>query len=501
MVANADVPIDDFSYSHHRLTGSVAMQLVDGHISRYSASYADKCLCSAYEYRSPHLLYTDATACTDSSHRTIGVCRDVPLKCIEVLYRTGKHKIHDRAYIASNISNGTSLPVHESLASHSSMVKGVNILKDVPLKYRDALCFNAAQSIYDRAYIESNISKNHALPLYERIEASSSVNKWAKELFYESTAISDDLLRHNELNRTENAIVGDTAYKTFVTNHKDGIINGDVLLNGSAIALSESLKSGIYMYPKNIFDKLFKDSVGTSETVYKSIYERSYENVNVRSEKSSAESDIIYYERSNIRSHKADEWLIDRSFSHDCKLADAGYRSPTIREEEAISMDEWRLMPNAIGVLSDIHLTKTAMTAKDFEKISNKPSGYTAFSEFKVGEYEYKDALYRLDIQRVNAANNPIVYDYKVHVDIDDVKDRGTATIPAEETKVYFNRTYYTEPDVVVNVISGTGGDIIIPFITSTAGKDDKGRYFTVILKTRDGTPVKGKISWNSNGY
>ena len=48
------------------------------------------------------------------------------------------------------------------------------------------------------------------------------------------------------------------------------------------------------------------------------------------------------------------------------------------------------------------------------------------------------------------------MYDYAIHVDIDDVKDRGAADIPAEETKVYFNRTYYTTPDVVVNVCGWT---------------------------------------------
>ncbi len=170
-------------------------------------------------------------------------------------------------------------------------------------------------------------------------------------------------------------------------------------------------------------------------------------------------------------------------------------------QETDLSVYSCRVLPNPCGVLSDIRVQDHGMTLSDFNSSIERPSGYNVFSEFKVGEYEYQDAMYRLVIKKSNMAANPLVYDYKIHVDIDDVKDRGTAVIPAEETKVYFNRHYYTDPEVVVNVISGTAGKIVIPYITEASGEDDNGRYFKVVLKNANGSIVAGTISWNSNGY
>ena len=170
------------------------------------------------------------------------------------------------------------------------------------------------------------------------------------------------------------------------------------------------------------------------------------------------------------------------------------------KRENEISIRSIRIRQTPCGVLSDIVVNDHAITLDEFNRLANKASGYNTFSEFKVGEYEYKDALYRLAIRKKNAASNPLVYDYAIHVDIDDVKDRGTADIPAEETKVYFNRTYYTTPDVVVIVCGGAEGNAVIPSITEQ-GEDDRGKYFKIILKDATGKVVAGRISWNSNGY
>lgn len=170
------------------------------------------------------------------------------------------------------------------------------------------------------------------------------------------------------------------------------------------------------------------------------------------------------------------------------------------KKENQISIRDIRIKQTPCGVLSDIVVNNHGITLDEFNRLANKASGYNTFSEFKVGEYEYKDAIYRLAIRKKNAASNPLVYDYAIHVDIDDVKDRGAADIPAEETKVYFNRTYYTTPDVVVNVCGGTEGEPVIPYITEQ-GEDDRGKYFKIILRNAAGKVVAGRISWNSNGY
>lgn len=208
---------------------------------------------------------------------------------------------------------------------------------------------------------------------------------------------------------------------------------------------NETLLNGTSMRPQTFFDRFITEEMKTLETQNKAVYERFVEN--------------------------------------------------------PINVNTNRIAANPCGVLSDIFIRANEMSEADFRRLADHPSGYNYFSPFKVGEYEYKDALYRIKIKKDNGASNPLIYDYRINVDIDDVKDRGTIDIPAEETRVYFNRNYYTEPDVVVNVVSGEEGKVIIPFIISTDGEDDIGRYFTVILKDTAGNPVSGTISWNSNGY
>lgn len=376
-----------------------------------------------------------------------------------------------------------------------------HILTDTETMYfADGYTAKSSVNYAEKYACAVNDYRGSSLPLSEQFNASTSITKSGEKRWHKTIFMDDYVSNNSSLSKLETLNPTDAIYKTFVGNYAEQFSQSDFVQKNGAIAIFDTLKNGILMRPQNLFDRLVEETAETLETPLKSIYEHSSENVGL-SEAKTAKNDVIYYESSKIGSRKTDEWAIDRNFLHDCKLADAENGMVTICKEEEVDMESWRLVPTACGVLSDIYLDDTAITAAEFEKISNKPSGYTAFSEFKVGEYEYKDALYRLDIQKSNLVSNPLVYDYKVHVDIDDVKDRGTATIPAEETKVYFNRSYYTEPDVVVNVISGTSENIVIPFITSTDGKDDKGRYFTVILKTGDGTPVKGKISWNSNGY
>lgn len=190
-----------------------------------------------------------------------------------------------------------------------------------------------------------------------------------------------------------------------------------------------------------------------------------------------------------------------RKFNEPMTVAEAhGRLVDLFKRENEISIRSIRIRQTPCGVLSDIVVNDHAITLDEFNLLAHKAAGYNTFSEFKVGEYEYKDALYRLAIRKKNAASNPLVYDYAIHVDIDDVKDRGAADIPAEETKVYFNRTYYTTPGVVVIVRGGAEGNAVIPSITEQ-GEDDRGKYFKIILKDATGKVVAGRISWNSNGY
>lgn len=262
----------------------------------------------------------------------------------------------------------------------------------------------------------------------------------------------------------------------------------------------ETLLNGLLMRSQKSFDRFIKEHAQAIEMPFKRIYKPFTENATMRDA-----------ETANIGKNNQDTLALAESFSRLTRFARKFNEPMTVMEahrrlvdlfkrENEISIRAIRIRQTPCGVLSDIVVNNHAITLDEFNRLANKPPGYNSFSEFKVGEYEYQDALYRLAIRKKNSASNPLVHDYTIHVDIDDVKDRGAADIPAEETKVYFNRTYYTTPDVVVIVCGGTEGSVVIPSITEQ-GEDNRGKYFKIILKDATGKVVAGRISWNSNGY
>lgn len=262
----------------------------------------------------------------------------------------------------------------------------------------------------------------------------------------------------------------------------------------------ETLLNALLMRSQISFDRFIKEHLQAIEMPFKRIYKPFTENAALEDA-----------EKTNIVKNNQDTLALEESFSRVARFGRKFNEPMTVAEahgrlvdlfkkENEISIRSIRIRQTPCGVLSDIVVNDHAITLDEFNRLANKASGYNTFIEFKVGEYEYKDALYRLAIRKKNAVSNPLVYDYAIHVDIDDVKDRGAADIPAEETKVYFNRTYYTTPDVVVIVCGGAEGNAVIPSITEQ-GEDDRGKYFKIILKDATGKVVAGRISWNSNGY
>lgn len=266
------------------------------------------------------------------------------------------------------------------------------------------------------------------------------------------------------------------------------------------VVKKETLLNSLLMRSQASFDRFIKEHMQTIEMPFKRIYKPFAENTALRDAKM---ANTVKHNQDAIASSENFSRLarFAREFSEPMTVAEDYRRLVDLfKRENEISIRSIRIKQTPCGVLSDIVVNNHAITLDEFSRLANKASGYNSFTEFKVGEYEYQDALYRLAVRKKNSASNPLVYDYTIHVDIDDVKDRGTADIPAEETKVYFNRTYYTTPDVVVIVCGGTEGSVVIPSITGQ-GEDNRGKYFKIILKDATGKVVAGRISWNSNGY
>lgn len=314
------------------------------------------------------------------------------------------------------------------------------------------------------------------LPIYELAKKRTGIRK------SDTLAVSARDARRANLQRRENIQISEFVWKNVKALKKETLLNA------------------LLMRPRTSFDRFIKEHMQTIEMPFKHVYKPFAENAVLREAKRT-NAVKNNYEMLPVGEKLGRKATFGRIFNEPLSVTD-DYRKlfKLFKTENEISIRAIRIRQTPCGVLSDIVVNNHGITLDEFNRLANKASGYNTFSEFKVGEYEYKDALYRLAIRKKNAASTPLVYDYAIHVDIDDVKDRGAADIPAEETKVYFNRTYYTTPDVVVNVCGGTEGEPVIPYITEQ-GEDDRGKYFKIILRNAAGKVVAGRISWNSNGY
>lgn len=157
----------------------------------------------------------------------------------------------------------------------------------------------------------------------------------------------------------------------------------------------------------------------------------------------------------------------------------------------------------ANAVLGDVAVKNAAMDLEAFKILVNQPSGYEHFIPYVVGEYEYQKALVRLTVEAGSSGAEPAIYDAVIHVDIDDTVDRGTTAVTdaSKAARIYFNKHFYTQPEVTVALYSGNTKDgVVTPNIT-TIEKDDAGFYFEVELLKESGTRTTGTISWQAVGY
>lgn len=150
------------------------------------------------------------------------------------------------------------------------------------------------------------------------------------------------------------------------------------------------------------------------------------------------------------------------------------------------------------GILSNVYITEGEIDGYDFGRAIKTPPGYTEFMDFKVGEYEYQEALVRVTLDAVSQVQ-PTAQGIIMHVDIPDTDDRGTMVIAntSEPTRVDFHKPYYIIPEVQVTLRSAsTSQGVVTPNIVNITKT-----YFTVELLTTGGARTSGVISWASKGY
>ncbi len=190
--------------------------------------------------------------------------------------------------------------------------------------------------------------------------------------------------------------------------------------------------------------------------------------------------------------------LFQRIFKENAALNDEIVKAVDLLKQDNIALYD-AFLEACGGVISNIAITEGDISLDEFNDATQTAPGYTPFMDFKVGEYEYQDALVRIVINAIAAQTKPSVSNVVMHVDIPDTQDRGTSNITdtSAPTRINFSKKFYIVPEVNVNLRGGNTGDgVVTPYITSM---DNTG--FEVQLVNDAGQLVTGLITWQATGY
>lgn len=165
--------------------------------------------------------------------------------------------------------------------------------------------------------------------------------------------------------------------------------------------------------------------------------------------------------------------------------------------DEAVGLAD-ALLRHANAVMADLALRSSPMDEVAFRAMvaEKAPLGYSRFRDLVPGDYEYANAIIGLLLSAPVTGERIAISNAVLNVDVPDVRDRGTASVPVGGVDVAFNRSFAEPPEVQVTLKAG--GTPSLPEVLSitTTG-------FTVrLLDAADGvTPVAGTVSWSALGY
>jgi hypothetical protein len=327
--------------------------------------------------------------------------------------------------------------------------------------------FTSAKSLQDSFSVAELAKKIGAKPFTEAFRVADSCNKSTRIDKSELVGISDKLLRGIITRQFENISVLEELLRSvvFARSVREYVAIAD--------------KKGGYQFSKDA-----KENARITDGLAKSISLASKEDLSL----------IDGFLR---------EFIAKRAFSENVKLSEFLVKKYRLRTQEA--MEAYDCMLRACnGILSNVEIKEGELSDDDFETVVNSVAGFGVFTDFKVGEYEYKEALVRILVETAAQGLQASVANAVMHVDIPDTDDRGSLRITdtTQATKVYFNKFYYHAPEVNVSLRGATVGDsIIYPNITNTEGEDEYGRYFEVEILNSFGERVQGYITWASKGY
>ena len=186
-----------------------------------------------------------------------------------------------------------------------------------------------------------------------------------------------------------------------------------------------------------------------------------------------------------------------RDLAEAIALTDTEAKTSARLSIEAFALTD-ALLRHANAVLTDLAVRSTPLDETAFQALvaEKGPLGYGPFRDLVPGDYEYAKALIGLLLSAPVTGERVAIADAVFNVDVPDVRDRGTASIPVTGGTVAFNRGFTEPPEVQVTLKAGATP--ALPEITAitTTGFDVR------LFDAADGvTLVAGTVSWSALGY
>lgn len=189
-----------------------------------------------------------------------------------------------------------------------------------------------------------------------------------------------------------------------------------------------------------------------------------------------------------------------RDFAETIAVAEAVANSFGLKKFEAFAVvDAWRRQGDM--VISDMLLMGAGNVTMedfiDFLSYGNVP-GYEKWRDFIPGDYEYREAMFRVVLESKNA-DRGLLTNLQATVDVPDLIDRGSATVTdgSVGTFVTYNRTFHIVPEITLAARGGIGNPIAPEF----NGMPTKVGFGVRLRDTVTGAYVTGSFTWAAHGY
>lgn len=352
------------------------------------------------------------------------------------------------------------------------------------LKVRDVSNKAQLKSLKDGLRFVDLLKKASSIKLSDKLHIADVGKKNIKSTYKEIIHIADS---HNK------KIIG-TWCETLQTS--------DYKSTNLAKTIKEYIFSSEFFGRRNIFSRNFNENLGLTIDYPKTFIKNEKEELSVNDSQSNViglnKSEQLHFDEQFIRIA-----TFKRLLAENANFGEYISKGVVTEKNEKLhSCDAY--IRASDGIISNMSIKEHAMSFDAFQQAVNQPPNFTKFMEFKVGEYEYQEALVRLKLQTQIKQVQPTANAVTMYVDIEDVNDSGVVQIVdvSAPTKVYYNKHYYKPPEVSITLRGANMLDgYVVPYLVDVFKTDDNGTYFEVELLDSNYARKKGTINWVAKGY